>query len=34
MNLHQSFWKLTKEIFTVHEVNFGGAAKVSTIFYQ
>ena len=32
MNLHQSFWKLTKEIFTVHEVNFGGAAKISTIF--
>ena len=28
------FWKLTKEKFTLHEVNFGGAAKISTIFYQ
>ena len=26
--------KLTKEKFTLHEVNFGGAAKTSTIFYQ
>ena len=28
------FWKLTKEKFTLHEVNFGGAAKISTVFYQ
>ena len=26
--------KLTKEKFTLHEVNSGGAAKMSTIFYQ
>ena len=26
--------KLTKEKFTLHEVNSGGAAKISTIFYQ
>ena len=26
--------KLTKEKFTHHEIKFGGAAKVSTIFYQ
>ena len=26
--------KLTKEKFTLHEVNFGAAAKISTIFYQ
>ena len=25
--------KLTKEKFTLHEVNFGGAAKISTIFH-
>ena len=25
--------KLTKEKFTLHEVNFGGAANISTIFY-
>ena len=31
MTLHQLFWKLTKEKF---EVNFGGAAQISTIFYQ
>ena len=31
MTLHQLFWKLTKEIFTLHEVNFGGAAKISFI---
>ena len=31
---NQLFWKLTKEKFTLHEVNFGGAAKMSTIFYQ
>ena len=31
MNLHQSFWKLTKEKFTLHEVNFGGAAKISSL---
>ena len=30
----QLFWKLTKEKFTLHGVNFGGAAKISTIFYQ
>ena len=34
MTLNQLFWKLTKEKFTLHEVNFGGAAKISTIFYQ
>ena len=34
MTSNQSFWKLTKEKFTLHEVNFGGAAKISTIFYQ
>ena len=28
------FWKLTKEKFTLHEVNFGGAAKISRTFYQ
>ena len=28
------FWKLTKEKFTLHEVNFGRAAKISAIFYQ
>ena len=27
-------WKLAKEKFTFHELNFGGAAKISTIFYQ
>ena len=32
--LNQLFWKLAKEIFTLHEVNFGGAAKISTVFYQ
>ena len=32
--LNQLFWKLTKETFTLHEVNFGGAAKISTVFYQ
>ena len=26
--------KLTKEKFTLYEVNFGGVAKMSTIFYQ
>ena len=26
--------KLTKEKFTLYEINFGGAAKMSTIFYQ
>ena len=30
MNLNQLFWKLTKEKFTLHEVNFAAAAKVST----
>ena len=34
LNLNQCFWKLTKEKFTLHEVNFGGAAKISTVFYQ
>ena len=29
-----NFRKLTKEKFTLHEVNFGGAEKVSIIFYQ
>ena len=27
MTLNQLFWKLTKEKFTLHEVNFGGAVK-------
>ena len=27
-------WKLSKEKITLHEVNFGGAAKISTLFYQ
>ena len=26
--------KLAKEIFNLHEVSFGGAEKISTIFYQ
>ena len=26
--------KLTKEKFIFHEVNFGRAAKISTVFYQ
>ena len=34
MTLHQLFWKLTKEKFPLHEVNFGEAAKISAIFYQ
>ena len=34
MNLHQLFWKLTKEKFTLHEVNFEGAAKIFPIFYH
>ena len=33
-DLNQLRWKLTKEKFTLHEVNFGGAAKISTISYQ
>ena len=28
MTLNQLFWKLTEEKFTLHEVNFGGAAKI------
>ena len=28
------FWKLTKEKFTLHEVNFRGTAKISAVFYQ
>ena len=32
--INQLFWKLTKEKFSLHEVNFGGAAKISTAFYQ
>ena len=31
LNLNQCFWKLTKEKFTLHEVNFGGAAKISSL---
>ena len=34
MTLNQLFWKLTKENLTLHKVNFGAAAKISTIFYQ
>ena len=26
--INQLFWKLTKEQFTLHEVNFGGATKI------
>ena len=29
-----NFWKLTKEKFTLHEVNFGRTAKIYTVFYQ
>ena len=32
--LNQLFWKLIKEKFTLCEFNFGGAAKISTVFYQ
>ena len=31
MTLNQSFWKLIKKTFTLHEVNLGGAAKISFI---
>ena len=31
MTLNQLLWKLTKEKFTLHEVNFGGAAKISSL---
>ena len=34
MTVNQLFWKLAKEKCTLHEVNFGGAAKISTVFYQ
>ena len=34
MTPNQLFWDLTKENFTLHEVNFGGAEKISTAFYQ
>ena len=34
ITLNQLFWKLTKGKFTLHEVNFKGAAKISTVFYQ
>ena len=27
-NINQLFWKLTKEKFSLHEVNFGEAAKI------
>ena len=30
----QLFWKLTKEKCALYQANFGGAAKISTIFYQ
>ena len=32
MTLNQLFWKLIKEEFTLHEGNFGGAAKISTVY--
>ena len=32
--LNQLLWKLTKEKCTLHEVNFGGTVKISTVFYQ
>ena len=34
MTLNQLFWELTKEKFTLCEANFGGAAKISTVFNQ
>ena len=34
MTLNQLYWKLTKENFTLHKLNFGGAAEMSAIFYQ
>ena len=30
-SLNQLFWKLIKEKFTLHEVNFGGAVKSSLL---
>ena len=33
ITLNQLFWKLTKEKFTLHEVNFGGAAKISIMLH-
>ena len=33
-NFKSIIWKLTKEKFTLHEFNLGGAAKISTVFYQ
>ena len=34
INLNQLFWKLTKEKFSLREFSFGGAARISTVFYQ
>ena len=34
MTLNQLFLKLTKETFTLHEVNFGGPVKIFTVLYQ
>ena len=34
ITLNHLFWKLTKEKFTMHDVNFEGAAKIYTVFYQ
>ena len=31
MTLNKLFWKLTNEKFTLQEVNFGGAAKISSL---
>ena len=31
MTLNQLFWELTKEKFAYHEINFGGAAKISSL---
>ena len=33
-NFKSIILETTKEKFTFHEVNFGGAAKISTAFYQ
>ena len=33
-NFKSIIFKMTKEKFTPRELNFGGAAKISTVFYQ
>ena len=34
ITLNQLFWKLTEEKFSLREFSFGGAARISTVFYQ